>query len=49
MRQKFLTGVPSRFSVAEGPATLEGAVITFDPSTKKASAIEAYRYREPLA
>ena len=49
VRQKFLTGVPSRFSVAEGPATLEGAVITFDPSTKKASAIEAYRYREPLA
>ena len=49
VRQKFLTGIPARFSVAEGPATLEGAVITFDPSTKKASAIEAYRYREPLA
>ena len=49
VRQKFLTGVPSRFTVAEGPATLEGAVISFDPTTKKASAIEAYRYREPLA
>ena len=49
VQQKFLTGVPARFSVAEGPATLEGAVITFDPATKKASAIEAYRYREPLA
>ena len=49
VKQKFLTGVPARFSVAEGPATLEGAVITFDPTTKKASAIEAYRYREPLA
>ena len=49
VQQKFLTGVPARFSVAEGPATLEGAVITFDPTTKKASAIEAYRYREPLA
>ena len=49
VKQKFLTGIPARFAVAEGPATLEGAVITFDPSTKKASAIEAYRYREPLA
>ena len=49
VKQKFLTGIPARFSVAEGPATLEGAVITFDPTTKKASAIEAYRYREPLA
>ena len=49
VQQKFLTGVPARFAVAEGPATLEGAVITFDPTTKKASAIEAFRYREALA
>ncbi|MBQ4198455.1 MAG: YmdB family metallophosphoesterase [Kiritimatiellae bacterium] len=47
--QKFLTGIPARFTVAEGPATLEGAVVTFDPATKKASAIEAFRLREPLA
>ncbi len=47
--QKFMTGVPARFDVAEGPATLEGAVITFDPTTKKASEIVPYRYREPLA
>ena len=46
--QKFLTGIPARFDVASGPATLEGAVITFDPSTRKASAIEPFRYREPL-
>ena len=46
--QKFLTGIPARFDVAEGPATLEGAVITFDPATRKASAIEPFRYREPL-
>ena len=46
--QKFLTGVPARFDVADGPATLEGAVITFDPATRKASAIEPFRYREPL-
>ncbi len=47
--QKFMTGIPARFDVAEGPATLEGAVITFDPATKKATEILPYRYREPLA
>jgi metallophosphoesterase (TIGR00282 family) len=46
--QKFMTGVPARFEVATGPATLEGAVITFDPSTRLASAITPFRYREPL-
>ena len=46
--QKFLTGVPARFDVADGPATLEGAVITFDPATRKAAAIEILRRREPL-
>ena len=46
--QKFLTGVPSRFDVADGPATLEGAVITFDAASRKATAIEPFRYREPL-
>lgn len=49
VQQKFITGVPARFEVADGPATLEGAVITFDPSTRKASAIEPFRYREALA
>lgn len=33
--QKFITGVPARFDVADGASTLEGAVITFDPVTKK--------------
>jgi len=46
--QKFLTGIPARFDVAEGPCTLEGALITFDPATRKASAIEPFRLREPL-
>ncbi len=46
--QKFLTGIPARFEVAEGPCTLEGAVITFDAATKKATAITPFRYREPL-
>lgn len=44
--KKFITGMPSRFDVAEGPCVLEGAVITFDPATKKASAIETVRVRE---
>ena len=46
--QKFTTGIPARFDVAAGPATLEGAVITFDAATRKATAIEPFRYREPL-
>jgi metallophosphoesterase (TIGR00282 family) len=46
--QKFLTGVPARFDVADGPATLEGAVITFDAASRKATAIEPFRCREPL-
>ena len=47
--QKFMTGIPARFDVAEGPSTLEGAVITFDTATKKATDITPFRHREPLA
>ena len=47
--QKFVTGLPARFDVAEGPSTLEGAVVTFDPATRTASDISPFRYREPLA
>jgi calcineurin-like phosphoesterase len=47
--QKFLTGIPARFDVAEGPATLEGAVVEFSATTRKALAITAFRHREPLA
>ena len=46
--RKFITGMPSRFEVAEGPCVLEGAIIEFDPETKRASAIETVRIREPL-
>ena len=45
--KRFITGMPSRFDVAEGPSVLEGAVIEFDPSTRKASSIEILRIREP--
>jgi hypothetical protein len=44
--KKFITGIPSRFEVAEGPCVLEGAIIDFDPATKKAASIEAFRVRE---
>ena len=46
--RKFVTGMPSRFEVADGPCVLEGAVIDFDPSTRKAISIEPFRIREPL-
>lgn len=44
--RKFITGMPSRFDVAEGPCVLEGAVIDFDPVSKKAASIETVRVRE---
>ena len=46
--RKFVTGMPSRFEVAEGPCVLEGAVVEFDQATRAASSIEAFRLREPL-
>ena len=44
--RKFVTGIPARFEVADGPCTLEGAIITFDPATKMASAIEPFRIKD---
>ena len=44
--KKFITGIPARFEVAEGPCVLEGAIVDFDPATKKAASIEAFRIRE---
>lgn len=44
--QKFRTGIPARFEVADGPSVLEGAIIEFDPVAKTASSIEAFRLRE---
>jgi metallophosphoesterase (TIGR00282 family) len=45
--KKFITGMPARFEIAEGPATLEGAVVEIDPATKLAVSIEPVRVREP--
>lgn len=47
--KKFITGIPARFDVADGPSVLEGAIIEFDPVTRKALAIEPLRIREPEA
>lgn len=44
--RKFVTGMPSRFEVATGPCTLEGAIVDFDRTTKMASSIETLRIRE---
>ena len=46
--KKFISGMPARFEVANGPSVLEGAIIEFDPTTKKALSIEALRVREAL-
>ena len=46
--KKFVTGIPARFEVATGPSTLEGAVIDFDPATRRASSIEPFRVKEPM-
>ena len=45
--RKFLTGMPSRFDVAEGPSVLEGAIVDFDLAAGRAVAIETLRIREP--
>ena len=44
--RRFVTGMPSRFEVASGPCVLEGAVVEFDPASRRASSIEAVRVRE---
>jgi len=46
--RKFVTGLPARFEVATGPCTLEGAIVDYDPATRKAVSIETFRIREPL-
>ena len=47
--RRFVTGMPSRFDVAEGPCVLEGAVIEFDPSSAKAASIVTLRVRDEIS
>jgi len=44
--KKFVTGMPSRFDVAEGPCTMEGAIVDIDSASGKARSIELFRIRE---
>jgi len=46
--KRFVTGMPSRFEVADGPCVLEGVIIDLDPASRKATAIETLRIREKL-
>jgi hypothetical protein len=41
--KRFLTGMPSRFTVASGDIVFEGAIVTLDDTTGKASDIEIVR------
>lgn len=45
--QKFLTGMPSKYVLAQGPATVEGVIIEVDGRTGKAKGIR--RVRELIA
>lgn len=44
--RKFVTGMPSHFDVAEGPCTMEGAIVEIDSASMKARSIELFRIRE---
>lgn len=46
--KKFISGIPARFEVAEGPCVVEGVVVDIDMQTRRAVSIEAFRLREPL-
>jgi len=41
--RRFLTGMPSKFEVAKGPATLEGVIVDIDRTTGKAVSITRVR------
>ena len=45
--RRMRTGMPVRFETATGGVRLEGAVVTFDPATGRASAIEPVRVPWP--
>lgn len=47
--KRFVTGMPGRFEVAEGPCVLEGAVFELDPLSGTVMSVETVRVREPYA
>ncbi|MDR2849462.1 MAG: TIGR00282 family metallophosphoesterase [Verrucomicrobiota bacterium] len=44
--KRFTTGIPAKFTVAEGPCVLEGAVLELDRASGRAVSIVPYRFRE---
>lgn len=44
--RRLIKQLPTRFEVAEGPAMLNGVLVTVDPETGKADRIERVQYRE---
>jgi calcineurin-like phosphoesterase len=44
--QRFLTQLPGKFVIAEGEATLQGAVVVVDPANGRALSIERVSVRE---
>lgn len=44
--KKFITGLPTKFEIAENDVAMEGALIAVDPATGRASAIQRIRERE---
>ena len=44
--RRFVTGMPTRFEVADGPCTLEGAIIDINSATKAAVSVTPVRIRE---
>lgn len=44
--ERFVTGMPKRFETATGPAILQGAIVTVDSASGKATAIQRLQVRE---
>jgi len=47
--RKFVTGMPSRFEVAQGPAVLEAVIFDIDRTTLKCVSAVSLRVREVKA
>ncbi len=45
--RRFIAGIPGKFDVAEGPCTLEGAIIEIDRGARLPKTITPLRIREP--
>jgi calcineurin-like phosphoesterase len=47
VRETTITFVPSEFEVATGDVRVNGAIVTLEPDTGRATAIERFVFREP--